>query len=132
MPEDRREEILEKIINVCNKGSQIYWVCPLIDESDVLECKAAVNTYTELNEKLKDLKVKLIHGRMKMDEKEKVMNHFRNRKIDLLVSTTIIEVGLDMPNATVMIIENSERMGLSQLHQLRGRIGRGEKKVPAY
>ena len=128
LPEDRREEILEKIINVCNKGNQIYWVCPLIDESDVLECKAAVNTYTELNEKLKDLKVGLIHGRMKMDEKEKVMNHFRNKKIDLLVSTTIIEVGLDVPNATVMIIENSERMGLSQLHQLRGRIGRGEKK----
>ena len=128
LPEDRREEILEKIINVCNKGNQIYWVCPLIDESDVLECKAAVNTYTELKEKLKDLKVGLIHGRMKMDEKEKVMNHFRNKKIDLLVSTTIIEVGLDVPNATVMIIENSERMGLSQLHQLRGRIGRGEKK----
>ena len=128
LSEDRRGEILEKIINVCNKGSQIYWVCPLIDESEVLECKAAVNTYLELDKKLKNIKVGLIHGRMKMDEKETVMNNFRNNEIDLLVSTTIIEVGLDIPNATVMIIENSERMGLSQLHQLRGRIGRGEKK----
>ena len=128
LSEDRREEILEKITNVCKEGNQIYWVCPLIDESEVLECKAAINTYKELNEKLRNVRVGLIHGRMKMIEKEKVMDNFRNKKLDLLVSTTIIEVGLDVPNATVMIIENSERMGLSQLHQLRGRIGRGEKK----
>ena len=128
LSEDRRNEIFKKIIIKCKEGSQVYWVCPLINESEVMECKAAISTYNELNDKLKDLNIGLIHGRMKMNEKEKVMNDFRNKKIDLLVSTTIIEVGLDVPNATVMIIENSERMGLSQLHQLRGRVGRGEKK----
>ena len=126
--EDRRSEVLEKISSKCKDGSQVYWVCPLIDESEVMECKAATNTYKELCLKLKDINIGLIHGRMKMQEKEKVMNDFRSKKIDLLVSTTIIEVGLDIPNATVIIIENSERMGLSQLHQLRGRVGRGEKK----
>ena len=128
LPEDRRNEVLERITSKCKDGSQVYWVCPLIDESEVMECKAATNTYEELCLKLKDINIGLIHGRMKMQEKEKVMNDFRSKKIDLLVSTTIIEVGLDIPNATVMIIENSERMGLSQLHQLRGRVGRGEKK----
>ena len=128
LPEDRRNEVLERITSKCKDGSQVYWVCPLIDESEVMECKAATNTYKELCLKLKDINIGLIHGRMKMQEKEKVMNDFRSKKIDLLVSTTIIEVGLDIPNATVIIIENSERMGLSQLHQLRGRVGRGEKK----
>ena len=128
LSEDRRNEIFKKITTKCKEGNQVYWVCPLINESEVMECKAAISTYNELNDKLKDLNIGLIHGRMKMNEKEKVMNDFRNKKIDLLVSTTIIEVGLDVPNATVMIIENSERMGLSQLHQLRGRVGRGEKK----
>ena len=128
LPEDRRNEVLERITSKCKDGSQVYWVCPLIDESEVMECKAATNTYEELCLKLKDINIGLIHGRMKMQEKEKVMNDFRSKKIDLLVSTTIIEVGLDIPNATVIIIENSERMGLSQLHQLRGRVGRGEKK----
>ena len=118
LSEDRRNEIFKKITTKCKEGNQVYWVCPLINESEVMECKAAISTYNELNDKLKDLKIGLIHGRMKMNEKEKVMNDFRNKKIDLLVSTTIIEVGLDVPNATVMIIENSERMGLSQLHQL--------------
>jgi ATP-dependent DNA helicase RecG len=128
LPEDRRNEVLERITSKCKDGSQVYWVCPLIDESEVMECKAATNTYEELCLKLQDINIGLIHGRMKMQEKEKVMNDFRSKKIDLLVSTTIIEVGLDIPNATVIIIENSERMGLSQLHQLRGRVGRGEKK----
>jgi ATP-dependent DNA helicase RecG len=128
LSESRRKEIFKKISKICNEGSQVYWVCPLIDESEVLECKAATNTYEELRLELKDISIGLIHGRMKIQEKEKVMKSFRNKKIDLLVSTTIIEVGLDVPNATVMIIENSERMGLSQLHQLRGRVGRGDKK----
>jgi len=128
LPEDRRNEILKKISSKCKDGSQVYWVCPLINESEVLECKAAINTYEELKIKLQDVKIGLIHGKMKMTEKEEVMSDFRRKKIDLLVSTTIIEVGLDVPNATVMIIENSERMGLSQLHQLRGRVGRGDKK----
>ena len=128
LSESRRKEIFKKISKICNEGSQVYWVCPLIDESEVLECKAATNTYEELRLELKDISIGLIHGRMKIQEKEKVMESFRNKKIDLLVSTTIIEVGLDVPNATVMIIENSERMGLSQLHQLRGRVGRGDKK----
>ena len=126
--EDRRSEVLEKISSKCKDGSQVYWVCPLINESEVLECKAATNTYKELQSKLKNINIGLIHGRMKMAEKEEVMSNFRNKKIDVLVSTTIIEVGLDVPNATVIIIENSERMGLSQLHQLRGRVGRGNKK----
>ena len=126
--EDRRSEVLEKISSKCKDGSQVYWVCPLINESEVLECKAATNTYSELQSKLKNINIGLIHGRMKMAEKEEVMSNFRNKKIDVLVSTTIIEVGLDVPNATVIIIENSERMGLSQLHQLRGRVGRGNKK----
>ena len=126
--EERRSEVLEKISSKCKDGSQVYWVCPLINESEVLECKAATNTYKELQSKLKNINIGLIHGRMKMAEKEEVMSNFRNKKIDVLVSTTIIEVGLDVPNATVIIIENSERMGLSQLHQLRGRVGRGNKK----
>ena len=128
LPEERRSEVLKKISAKCKDGNQVYWVCPLINESDVLECKAAINTYEELRTELKDINIGLIHGKMKMQEKEKVMSDFRGKKIDLLVSTTIIEVGLDVPNATVMIIENSERMGLSQLHQLRGRVGRGNKK----
>ena len=128
LPEERRCEVLKKISVKCKDGNQVYWVCPLINESEVLECKAAINTYEELRTELKDINIGLIHGKMKMQEKEKVMSDFRGKKIDLLVSTTIIEVGLDVPNATVMIIENSERMGLSQLHQLRGRVGRGNKK----
>ena len=126
--ENRRDEIFQKITKQCHEGSQVFWVCPIIDESEVLECKAAINTYDEIRKKLHEINVGLIHGRMKMQEKEKIMNEFRSKKIDLLVSTTIIEVGLDIPNATVIIIENSERMGLSQLHQLRGRVGRGSKK----
>ena len=128
LPEERRCEVLKKISVKCKDGNQVYWVCPLINESEVLECKAAINTYEELRTELKDINIGLIHGKMKMQEKEKVMSDFRGKKIDLLVSTTIIEVGLDVPNATVMIKENSERMGLSQLHQLRGRVGRGNKK----
>ena len=128
LSENRREEIFERIIAQCKDGNQVYWVCPLINESEILECKAAVNTYHELSKELKDINIGLTHGSMKLNEKEKAMHNFRDRKINLLVSTTIIEVGLDVPNATVIIIENSERMGLSQLHQLRGRVGRGKKK----
>ena len=128
LSETRRDEIFQKISKKCHEGNQVYWVCPIIDESEVLECKAAIKTHEQIKKNLKKINVGLIHGRMKMAEKEQVMRDFRNKKIDLLVSTTIIEVGLDVPNATVIIIENSERMGLSQLHQLRGRVGRGDKK----
>ena len=128
LSETRRDEIFQKISKKCHEGNQVYWVCPIIDESEVLECKAAIKTHEQIKKNLKKINVGLIHGRMKMGEKEQVMRDFRNKKIDLLVSTTIIEVGLDVPNATVIIIENSERMGLSQLHQLRGRVGRGDKK----
>ena len=126
LPEDRRNEVLKKISSKCKDGSQVYWVCPLINESEVLECKAAINTYEELKIKLQDIKIGLIHGKMKMTEKEGVMSDFRRKKIDLLVSTTIIEVGLDVPNATVMIIENSERMFIST-PSAASRVGRGDK-----
>ncbi len=126
--ENRRSEIFEKIRAQCIEGNQVYWVCPLIEESEILECMAANNIYKDLLERLKNIRIGLLHGRMEMKKKEEVMSNFRNKKIDLLVSTTIIEVGLDVPNATIMVIENSERMGLSQLHQLRGRVGRGQKQ----
>tara|TARA_Y100000590_G_scaffold460157_1_gene618853 strand:+ start:6906 stop:8969 length:2064 start_codon:yes stop_codon:yes gene_type:complete len=126
--EDRRDEIIEKIKIACANGSQVYWVCPLIEESDLLECKAAVKTYNDLRNALPDINLGLLHGRMKLKEKELVMDDFRNKKINLLISTTIIEVGLDVTNATIIVIENAERMGLSQLHQLRGRVGRGKDK----
>ena len=126
--EDRRDEVIRKIKTACANGSQVYWVCPLIEESDLLECKAAVKTYNDLRSTLPNINLGLLHGRMKLKEKESVMNDFRNKNINLLISTTIIEVGLDVTNATIIIIENAERMGLSQLHQLRGRVGRGKDK----
>src|SRR5690606_11322152 len=104
---------------------QAYWVCPLIEESDQLNAQAAEETAALLSQALQELKVGLVHGRMAAREKEQVMNRFKNGEIDLLVATTVIEVGVDVPNASVMGIENAERMGLAQLHQLRGRVGRG-------
>lgn len=121
----RRDEVIERVKNACLNGRQSYWVCTLIDESEVLQCQAAEQTATELTALLTDLKVGLVHGRMSAKEKQMVMELFKQGDIHLLVATTVIEVGVDVPNASLMIIENPERLGLAQLHQLRGRVGRG-------
>jgi ATP-dependent DNA helicase RecG len=125
MPETRRDEVIERVRSSCSKGQQAYWVCPLIDESEFLDYQAAEASYKMLRDALPDLQVGLVHGRMKSAEKDKLMRAFKAGEIQLLVATTVIEVGVDVPTATLMIIENAERMGLSQLHQLRGRVGRG-------
>ncbi len=124
----RRNEIIDRIKNVCDEGRQVYWVCTLIDESESLQCETVVATSEHLKQKLKKINIGLIHGRMKTNEKETIMKDFKRGKINLLVATTVIEVGVDIPNASLMIIDNAERLGLSQLHQLRGRIGRGNEK----
>ncbi|MFN3236142.1 MAG: ATP-dependent DNA helicase RecG [Pseudomonadales bacterium] len=128
LPDSRRDDVTARVAAACQSGSQAYWVCTLIDESEVVQCQAAEVTATELQQALPDLQVGLIHGRMKPQEKAAVMQRFKAGEIQLLVATTVIEVGVDVPNATLMIIENSERLGLAQLHQLRGRIGRGDKQ----
>ena len=126
--ESRREDVIERVRLACEQGKQVYWVCPLIDESDVLQAQAATDTEQELTAVLNKVKVGLIHGRLKPNQKEAVMDAFRSGELDLLVATTVIEVGVDVPNASLMIIENAERMGLAQLHQLRGRVGRGHEQ----
>ena len=123
----RRGEIIQRINVVCEDGAQVYWVCTLIEESEALQCQNAEETWELLKESLPDLNIGLIHGRMKSAEKEEIMADFKSGKINLLVATTVIEVGVDVPNASLMIIENAERLGLAQLHQLRGRVGRGSK-----
>jgi ATP-dependent DNA helicase RecG len=125
LPETRRDEVVMRIHEACKQKRQAYWVCPLVEESDVLEAQAAEETARALSEALSDLTVGLVHGRMKPREKDAVMSRFKAGDIDLLVATTVIEVGVDVPNASLMVIENAERMGLAQLHQLRGRVGRG-------
>jgi ATP-dependent DNA helicase RecG len=121
----RRDEVVARVRAACAEGRQAYWVCTLIEESEVLQCQAAEETERLLVEALPELKVGLVHGRIKQDEKEQVMGEFKSGSLDLLVATTVIEVGVDVPNASLMIIENPERLGLAQLHQLRGRVGRG-------
>ena len=125
LPDTRRSEVIDRVRQACNSGQQAYWVCPLIDESDVLDYQAAEASYEMLRNELEDMNVGLVHGRMKNAQRDQVMREFKGGEIDVLVATTVIEVGVDVPNASLMIIENSERMGLSQLHQLRGRVGRG-------
>ncbi|TNF98663.1 MAG: ATP-dependent DNA helicase RecG, partial [Gammaproteobacteria bacterium] len=125
LPEERRDEIIERVEEACRQGKQVYWVCPLIEESEQLAAQAATDTHDYLSGLLPGLQVGLVHGRMKPAEKEQVMRTFKSAAIDLLVATTVIEVGVDVANASLMIIENAERLGLSQLHQLRGRVGRG-------
>ncbi|WP_375752191.1 ATP-dependent DNA helicase RecG [Vibrio sp. HN007] len=126
IPDTKRNDIVERVRNAClNEGKQAYWVCTLIDESEVLEAQAAADTADELQRQLPELKIGLVHGRMKPAEKQEVMQQFKNNELHLLVATTVIEVGVDVPNASLMIIENPERLGLAQLHQLRGRVGRG-------
>ena len=135
--DSRRDDVIERIRQACannesnneknkEKTRQAYWVCTLIEESEVLECQAAEDTAIYLQAQLSELTIGLVHGRMKAAEKQAVMEHFKQGKIDLLVATTVIEVGVDVPNASLMVIENPERLGLAQLHQLRGRVGRGE------
>ncbi|WP_397377552.1 ATP-dependent DNA helicase RecG [Pseudomonas sp.] len=123
--DSRRLEVVERVRLACNEGRQAYWVCTLIEESEELTCQAAETTFADLTAALGGLNVGLIHGRMKAAEKAAVMDQFKQGRLQLLVATTVIEVGVDVPNASLMIIENPERLGLAQLHQLRGRVGRG-------
>ncbi len=124
----RREEVIQRIKKACENGEQAYWVCTLVEESDVLQCQAAETAAEQLTAELSNARVGLIHGRMKPLDKRAIINKFKNDEIDLLVATTVIEVGVDVPNASLMVIENAERLGLAQLHQLRGRVGRGAKQ----
>jgi ATP-dependent DNA helicase RecG len=124
----RRDDVLARVRAACHEGGQAYWVCPLIEESEKLQLQTAQDTFAALTEQLPDLRIGLVHGRMKPDEKQTVMAAFQAHDIDLLVATTVIEVGVDVPNAALMVIEHAERMGLAQLHQLRGRVGRGSRE----
>jgi ATP-dependent DNA helicase RecG len=121
----KREEMIGRLYSHLQQGRQAYWVCTLIEESETLQCQAAVETVQQLQNLLPELNIGLVHGRLKAQEKEQIMSQFKLGDIHLLVATTVIEVGVDVPNASLMIIENAERLGLSQLHQLRGRVGRG-------
>jgi ATP-dependent DNA helicase RecG len=123
--DSRRDQVIERVRAACSEGRQAYWVCTLIEESEVMQCQAAEVAEALLKEQLPELRIGLVHGRMKAKEKADVMAQFKAAELDLLVATTVIEVGVDVPNSSVMIIENPERLGLSQLHQLRGRVGRG-------
>jgi ATP-dependent DNA helicase RecG len=121
----RRDEVIAGVRGAVAKGRQAYWVCPLIEESEKLQLQTALDTFATLTEELDDLRIGLVHGRLKGDEKAAAMAAFAAGEIDVLVATTVIEVGVDVPNASLMVIEHAERFGLSQLHQLRGRVGRG-------
>jgi ATP-dependent DNA helicase RecG len=123
--QNRRDEVIERVHAAALEGRQVYWVCPLIEESEALQLQTATDTHETLAEALPDLQVGLVHGRMKAAEKQEVMDAFTANEVQVLVATTVIEVGVDVPNASLMVIEHAERFGLSQLHQLRGRVGRG-------
>lgn len=123
--DERRDNVIVRVADAVREGRQAYWVCTLIEESEALQCQAAEVTESELSGLLQGVRIGLVHGRMNSQAKTAVMNEFKSRNLDLLVATTVIEVGVDVPNASLMIIENSERLGLAQLHQLRGRVGRG-------
>ena len=125
IPLDRREHVLQRIASNCREGKQAYWVCTLVEQSETLDAQAAEATYQEIKERFPELNIGLVHGKMKADEKQSVMQAFKDNQLQLLIATTVIEVGVDVPNASIMVIENAERLGLSQLHQLRGRVGRG-------
>lgn len=127
IPLDRREEVLQRIATNCAEGKQAYWVCTLVEQSETLDAQAAEATFAEIKQRFPELNIGLVHGKMKADEKQLVMQQFKNNELQLLIATTVIEVGVDVPNASIMVIENAERLGLSQLHQLRGRVGRGAK-----
>lgn len=124
----RREDVIKRLKEACLHGEQAYWICPLIEESEKLELEAAEATHARLCKDLPGISIALLHGRMKGADKAAVMQDFKEQKVQILVATTVVEVGVDVPNASIMIVENPERMGLSQLHQLRGRVGRGHKQ----
>ncbi len=126
--EERRDDVIARVRESCRDGAQAYWVCPLIEESEALQLQTAIETYETMKATFPDLSVGLVHGRLKPAEKADIMAAFKAKVIQLLVATTVIEVGVDVPNATLMVIEHAERMGLSQLHQLRGRVGRGSQQ----
>jgi ATP-dependent DNA helicase RecG len=128
IPEERRQEIISRISAAIESGTQVYWVCPLIEDSEKINIQSAIDTAENLAKELAPYKVGLIHGKIAPDRKESIMRSFSEAKTDLLVATTVIEVGVDVPNASLIVIENAERLGLAQLHQLRGRVGRGEKQ----
>ena len=123
--EQQRQQLIDSVNKACREKKQIYWVCTLIEESEALQCKTAEETFELLSQALAPYKVDLIHGRMKSEQKESIIQNFKRKKTQVLVATTVIEVGVDVPNASIMIIENAERLGLAQIHQLRGRVGRG-------
>lgn len=127
MSQSRRRDVLRRIGQVCQDGRQAYWVCTLVDESDQLEAQAAEETYAQLCGELPQLRIGLVHGRMKASEKDAQLQALVEGRIQVLVATTVIEVGVDVPNASIMVIDNAERLGLAQLHQLRGRVGRGSR-----
>lgn len=128
LPNSRRREVAERIRAICSRRQQAYWVCPLIEESANLQAQAATETCQTLSDLFPDIRIDLIHGRMKSALKEQTMRRFHGGEIDLLVATTVIEVGVDVPAASLMVVENAERLGLAQLHQLRGRVGRGAQQ----
>jgi ATP-dependent DNA helicase RecG len=121
----RRDEVFERVRVACVEGKQAYWVCPLIDESEALQLQTAIETHETLTQIFPELRIGLAHGRLPPAEKAAVMAAFKAGEVQLLVATTVIEVGVDVPNASLMVIDHAERMGLAQLHQLRGRVGRG-------
>lgn len=126
--DSRRDEVIARVRNACMEGRQAYWVCPLIEESETLQLKTALETFERLKNTFPELKVGLVHGRLKPEDKAQVMDAFQRGEIQLLVATTVIEVGVDVPNASLMVIDHAERLGLAQLHQLRGRVGRGAER----
>ena len=128
LAQSRREELIESLKLEAARGQQVYWVCPLIEENEELQLQAAEQSHQELLEALPALSIALLHGKMSTADKARIMEQFIQNEIDILVSTTVIEVGVDVPNATLMVIEHAERFGLAQLHQLRGRVGRGHKQ----
>ena len=128
MSTEKRETVLQRIYQNCKEGKQAYWVCTLVEQSESLDAQAAQAIFEELQQKFPDLKIGLAHGKLKSDEKQAVMQSFKDNEIQLLIATTVIEVGVDVPNSSIMVIENAERLGLSQLHQLRGRVGRGSQQ----
>ena len=125
---NRKHEVMSVINQQVAQGRQVYWVCPLIEESEKIDLTAATQTYEEITTQLPNLRVGLVHGALPAEDKQKIMQSFKEGKLDVLVATTVIEVGVDVPNATLMVIEHAERFGLAQLHQLRGRVGRGAQK----
>ena len=131
LPDRRRLEVVERVMKAVGDGRRAYWVCPLIEESEALIASAAETTHQELTQAMPGHRVGLVHGRMKSDEKDRVMKAFARGEVQVLVATTVIEVGVDVPQATLMVIDNAERLGLAQLHQLRGRVGGARRKAPA-